>query len=82
MAENEDDPRFEVEHDEIKLLLRTLAGRIDRILKEGAEQGLPRLGFGLFLFDFDGPAMFWISNADRKDMSRALREFLQREGWQ
>lgn len=35
-------------------------------------------GFGLFLFSFEGPEFTWISNAQRKDMVKALQEFIQR----
>jgi hypothetical protein len=76
------DARFEVEDDDIKALLRLLAERLDRALAEAHQAGLgpAKLGFGLFLFQ--GDAMFWISNSERQDTSKALREWLRREGWQ
>lgn len=41
----------------------------------------PGWGFGLFLFTF-GPdgTMFWISNAQRSDMVKALSEWIHTEG--
>ena len=76
------DPRYEVEDDDLKATLRELAAKIDAILKAQRPDG-PAIGFGLFLFEFaPGNAMFWISNGDRRDTSKMLREWLQREGWQ
>jgi hypothetical protein len=80
-----DDPRYEVEDESIKAVLRLIAERLAvgtaAINKE--RPGRPQIGFALFLFEFDpGDAMFWISNAQRPDMQRAMREFLRREGGQ
>lgn len=78
-----DDPRFEVTDDDLKATLRAIADRVDAALERAHKNGSPKVGFGLFLFEFSpGSAMFWISNGDRRDMSKALREWLQREGWQ
>lgn len=35
-------------------------------------------GFGLFLFSMEGPEFTWISNAQRADMVKALKEFIER----
>lgn len=35
-----------------------------------------KMGFALMLFSFEGPEFTWISNAQRDDMIRALREFI------
>ncbi len=40
--------------------------------------GREKLGFALFLFSFEGPEFFWISNASRADMVKALQEFITR----
>lgn len=44
------------------------------------ERQFPGLGLTLFVFDF-GPSggMSYISNAERADMVRALREFLRKQ---
>lgn len=77
------DPRFEVENERLKAVMRELAGKIDAALKAAEAEGAPKVGFGLFLFEFaPGNAMFWISNGDRRDTSKMLREWLKREGWQ
>lgn len=74
------DPRYEVENDAMKAKLREIGAQIDRSLNEAADATGKRMGFGLFLFDFGpGGAMFWISNAERADIGRLLREFLDRE---
>lgn len=41
----------------------------------------PGLGVTLFVFDFGGPmkGISYISNAERADMVRALREWLQKQ---
>ncbi len=39
--------------------------------------GSARVGFGLFLFSFgEGGWMTWLSNAERADMTRALKEWI------
>lgn len=78
-----DDPRYEVDDEVMKEKLRRIATLVDHAVNESNEASGKKMGFGLFLFDFGpGGAMFWMSNADRQDMSRLLREFLSREGWQ
>jgi len=37
-----------------------------------------RMGFALMLFSFEGPEFTWISNAQRDDMIKALREFISK----
>ena len=67
-----DDPRFEIENNETVMKLRALASLIADVNEEG-------WGFALFLFSHNGPEFFWISDSDRKDMIKALKEFIQRE---
>lgn len=69
------DERYQVRNDEIKRILRSLASLInDDYLPEG-------WGFTLFLFDFntDKGSIFYMSSADRKDMIKALKEFIEKE---
>lgn len=66
------DPRYEIENEEIKQLLYALAETINRITPPG-------WGFTIMLFEYEAEAFFWLSSADRKDMIKALREFIQRE---
>jgi hypothetical protein len=35
-------------------------------------------GFALLIFAFEGPELTWISNAERDDMVKALKELLER----
>ena len=72
------DPRFEYVDEELKIILQQLGAVIARSLAEFGPRE-KRLGFALQIFEFEGPAFFWISNADREDMFKALREFMQRE---
>lgn len=53
----------------------------ERALREvGKQLGTkmpPGFGFGLFVFEFgEEGSMFWISNAQRPDMIKALREWI------
>ena len=67
------DERYEIDDPEKKRALRTLAVLIE-------EQLPPGMGFGLLMFDF-GPkgSMFWISNADRADMVKVMREWIAKQ---
>lgn len=68
-----DDPRYEIKNDDMQaLLLGVLSYLKERALPPG-------WGATLFLFEYQGEAMFYGSTAERADMLRALREFLQRE---
>lgn len=43
--------------------------------------GKGKLGFAFLVFDFDGQGnLAWISNAKRKDMIKALEEFIEKNG--
>jgi hypothetical protein len=48
---------------------RTIAGAIGEVTP-------PNWGFALLMFDFSGPGFTWISNANREDMIRALKELI------
>jgi len=67
------DHNFEVHHAGAQRALRELAGEISAKVPPG-------FGFGLFIFEFgeDG-AMFWISNAQRPSMIKALRERIAKQ---
>lgn len=57
--------------------VRKMLERVARELGEVIESCLPsgKVGFALSLFTFSEPRyLAWISNADRADMIRALRE--------
>jgi hypothetical protein len=47
---------------------------------EGLQQQFPKLGITLFVFDFlnAGGGISYISNAERGDMIRAVREWLRK----
>jgi len=66
------DPRYEVDNPEAKAAMMRIAKLIAPLVPEG-------FGFSLFVFSFNGPDFFWISNAERPDMIKALKEFIQRE---
>ena len=54
---------------------RQLAALIDAATNRAGK----RYGFTLFLFSFEGPELAYISNAQRKDMIKAVEEWLQRQ---
>jgi hypothetical protein len=66
------DPRFEIENDEMKDTMRRLGIQVNKTLPQG-------WGFTIFLFEYSGSSMFWISSANRQDMIKALREFIKKE---
>lgn len=67
------DPRFEIENEEIQTLLKKLATFLHGIMPS------QEWGFALLVFKFREQDFFWISDADRQDMIKALREFIKRE---
>ena len=54
---------------------RSLAHVLDEVLQKRLGR---RTGFALLMFDFEGPELTWISNAQREDMLKALRELVAR----
>jgi hypothetical protein len=55
---------------------RDIAKLLERALDGFRESNGNKMGFALMLFSFDGPEFTWISNAQRDDMIKALREFI------
>ena len=54
-----------------------LEAQCRRIAEQIAEQALPGTGFALLMFDFGADGnLAYVSNAQRADMRRALREWL------
>lgn len=64
------DPR----NPQIEKLLRDIAQNIGAQIPEG-------FGFTLLIFGYgDDESMFYISSAQRNDMVKAMREFIQKQG--
>lgn len=63
---------FEVRNSEIESLLKDIGARL-KIATEGSGYG-----FALFIMSFNGPEMFYISNADRETFINTLKEFIQK----
>lgn len=52
---------------------------VGALIGEAIEQSGGKYGFALFMFSFnDESEMTWISNAERADMIKALKEFIQK----
>jgi hypothetical protein len=67
------DKNYEINNPEIRALLRAISEKIKPACPEG-------WGFLLFLFEFGaGKSNFYMSNADRKDAIKMLREWLVRQ---
>lgn len=68
--------RYEADNPEIKASLQELGKLIGSAMKQ-----MPGWGFTLMLFSYgaDG-SMFYISSAQRQDMIKAMREFVQKYG--
>lgn len=63
---------FQERDPEIEVILKDLGKIIGSSLPKG-------VGFSLFIFDIgEGGNMFYISNADRQDMIKAMKEFIER----
>ena len=69
------DPRYEVENDEIKATMREIGTLIDKAMPPG-------VGFALFIYQYDGEAVFYIANGERADVGTMLRAWLARESGQ
>lgn len=66
-------PDFEVKNDEIERLLKDIGASIGAALPDG-------FGFNLLIFNFgEGGATFYISNAQRADMLKAMKEFIAKQ---
>lgn len=72
MSENPWEGNYEVINKEVQERLLQLA----KLLQSECPEGW---GFALQMFEFKGKAFFYISNADRKDMIMALKEFIRKE---
>lgn len=64
------DQEYEVDDAALQAQLRELAAEIDARTD-------PEMGFCLLLFRFDGAGMFYISNAERPSMLKAIQEFVR-----
>lgn len=62
--------RYEVRDEQAETVLNDIGQRLKAMMPEG-------YGFNLLLFTFgEGGNMFYISNAQREDMIRAMQEFI------
>ncbi len=51
---------------------------LGRMIGDAIKQKGEKIGFALMVFSFTGPEFTWISNAQRDDMIKALREFISK----
>lgn len=70
------DQDYEIENNEIRDVMRAIAGRIGAGLPEG-------WGFTLLIFDFERSgdqqgAMFYMSSAQREDAVRVMQEWIRK----
>lgn len=74
-ANGEDNARYEVLDPEIKLIMNAIGSAIDEVLPD-------EWGFTILLFNFEDDetlrALFYLSNAEREGMIKALEEFIER----
>lgn len=67
------------EDPELEALIADVGRRIAVSIKEAGEGRGRKLGFALLVFDFGaGGFLTWMSNANREDMIRVLREFTEK----
>lgn len=67
------DPRFDVENEQVRATLNSIAKKIGGALDKG-------WGFTLLLFEF-GPdgSLFYISSAEREDVIRMVKEWVAKQ---
>lgn len=69
------DPKTLHEIEEMAREVGALIGEATR--RQAQAKGIERYGFALMMFSFAGPEFTWISNAEREDMIKVLKEFIQ-----
>lgn len=63
---------YNIRNEEIELILRDIGKRIGASIPPG-------WGFNLQIFEFEpGDALFYISNANREDIVKVMKEFIAR----
>lgn len=66
------DKNYEVLNEDIEIAMKQIGEVIGKSLPKG-------WGFNLMLFDFgDKGSMFYMSNADRQDVIKQMREFIKK----
>lgn len=69
---------YDVKNGVIASRMRDIGQRIHSALDESELKG--KMGFALLLFDFGvGGSMFYISDANREDMLKAMKEFIAKQ---
>jgi hypothetical protein len=64
---------FEVRNEQVENALKDIGQLVARSVPNG-------FGFAILMFNFgEGGGMFYVSNAQRKDMIKAMKEFVERE---
>lgn len=65
---------FEVHHPEVEKIMKDIGKMIGPLMPKG-------FGFTLMVYSFgEGGSMFYISNAERDDMLKAMGEFIEKQG--
>jgi hypothetical protein len=65
-------PNYDMRHFEVEAALR----EIGELIKKKTPAGF---GFSLLMFQYgEGGAMFYLSSAERADMIKAMKEFIQK----
>lgn len=75
MRVDDNDPRYEIKDYQAQTMLKAIGLKIATALQQ-----LPGFGFALLLFSFgEGGSMFYISDANRKDIVKVMKEFIEKE---
>lgn len=64
------DQFYEVRDEEVENLLKDIGSQMKRVCR------MHGYSFMLMLFQINGPNLFYISDADREDVIKALKEFI------
>lgn len=72
------DERHAVTDEGIREAMTYLAGMLDAAIQAATAQNGKRLGFALYIFEYQGDAMFYVSNGERAEVAPAIRKWLER----
>lgn len=64
--------------EEMEHAAREIAKTLHRGIKTFQVESGEEWGFALMIFSYNGPEFTWVSNANREDMIKVMKEFIAR----
>lgn len=62
---------FEIRNVEVETLLKKISRGLKSVMPEG-------YGFALFIFEYQGPTFMYASSAQREDVIKLMKEFIEK----